>query len=127
VADLVFRRRAWNVLFRYMRTLISLISFNILILVFLFDVGFLKRRNRREEKKEETEERNRETEEGETEIKIWIDFISFEFFRFPAGKYDFLDFQTKPIQEKALEIKIENPYKKRRSKLKLRTVKEGNC
>jgi hypothetical protein len=100
VADLVFRRRAWNVLFRYMRTLISLISFNILILVFLFDVGFLKRRNRREE----TEKQKR----GETEIKIWIDFISFEFFRFPAGKYDFLDFQTKPIQEKALEIKIEN-------------------
>jgi hypothetical protein len=100
-----------------MRTLISLISFNILILVFLFDVGFLKRRNR------ETEKQKR----GETEIKIWIDFISFEFFRFPAGKYDFLDFQTKPIQEKALEIKIENPYKKRRSKLKLRTVKEGNC
>jgi hypothetical protein len=90
------------------RTLISLISFNILILVFLFDVGFLKRRNRREEKRRnrETEERrNRETEE---QIKIWIDFISFEFFRFPAGKYDFLDFQTNPIQEKALEIKIEN-------------------
>jgi hypothetical protein len=34
--------------------------------------------------------------------------LQFEFFRFPAGKYDFLDFQTKPIQEKVLEIKIEN-------------------
>jgi hypothetical protein len=99
------------------RTLISLISFNILILVFLFDVGFLKRRNRREEKR--TEQRNRR-EEKQRNRRAEKQRLKYGSISSPSSSSDSL------LENMISSTSKQNPYKKRRSKLKLKThIRKG--